>query len=78
MEKSPRQSSPRIVEGAWGSNAALWVVCLQHCAIFIEKERKERDSGVDCLHVTPQILASTPRFLINVILIGFRSLETTK
>lgn len=78
-QKIPRRWVPCVAEEACGSNAPLWVVCLKLSAIFIKEERsEERDLGVSSLNITPQILASVPRFLISVILIGFRSLEVTE
>lgn len=56
---------------------------LKLSAVFIKEERKvvretRGGAGVNALNITAQILASMPRFLINVILIGFRNLEMTE
>lgn len=78
VEKSPTRSSPALSREL-GALMQLCGLCVCSPVPFSSRKKsQERDLGVDCLHVTPQILASTPRFLINVILIGFRSLETTK
>ena len=79
--EDPQAVAPLCCRGS------LWIKCtfvgcVSEAVCCFYKGRKksgDRDPGeVNSLNITAQILASMPRFLINVILIGFRSLEMTK
>lgn len=74
MGEIPRQALPPLSGRLVDKMHLVWVVSAKLSSVFI---MEERDLG-SALHLSLQILASAPRFLINVILIGFRSLEKTK
>lgn len=40
----PGNRTPCMVEGAWGCNAPLWVVGLQHCAVFKKEQKVGRET----------------------------------
>lgn len=81
--EDPQAVAPMCCRGS------LWLKCTfvgcvsEAVCYFIKEERKvvretRGGAGVNSLNITAQILASMPRFLINVILLGFRNLEMTE